>query len=259
MTKPRETFEKQALITGTSSGIGLALARHLLVHHSNLNLVGLSRTPGPLIDEPTLKNRFQHWPTDLADLQAVAARGKRFRQEFDRFDLLVLAAGVGGFGPTDALKATELNRLVTLNLTSPMLLVGELLPLLKQEPPGLVVLVGSTSARERAPLGAAYAATKAGLKRFSEYLFAETRKSGVRVMHLCPGMTDTDFYRSERFSPKSGLNYSLDPECLAELLDFFFSGPGKTMNPTHCVVEPQKVGIEKVGSPRREPAAESRP
>lgn len=229
------------MITGASSGIGLSIARRLLQRHQELSVVGLSRRPGPLEGEA----RFSHWPTDLTDLEATASRARRFSQEMGNCCLLVCAAGQAGFHPTDAWTPSQLDALVRLNLTSPMLLCSKMLPSLRAAKGALVVLVGSTSARERAPLGAAYAATKGGLESFSESLFMESRKQNVRVLHLCPGMTDTPFYQSERFSPEEGSETALDADDLADLVDFFFAGPGQRINPTHLVLEPQRVGVRK--------------
>lgn len=237
---------KRALITGSSSGIGLAIASLLLERHEELRVVGLSRRAGPLEGN----ERFHHWPTDLCDLDATASRARRFRQDFGRCELLVCAAGRAGFPPTDAWSATELDALVRLNLTSPMLLCAEMLTSLRAARGALLVLVGSTSARERAPLGAAYAATKGGLERFAESLFMESRKQKIRVLHLCPGMTATPFYESERFAPEQGEETELQAEDLAGLVDFFFSGEGRRMNPTQLVLEPQRVGVRKL--PRRQ-------
>ncbi len=221
------------------------MTRVLLEKNPDLELIGLSRRPGPFVHE-----RFTHWPSDLCDLETTAARARRFRQEHGACDLVVCAAGQGGFAPTDAWSVDELDSLVRLNLTSPMLLLSQLLPSLRQAQAGsLVVLVSSTSARERAPLGAAYAATKGGLQRFAESLFMEGRKQGVRVMDLCPGMTQTVFYQAERFAPEAGAQTALESDDLAELVNFFFSGPGRTINPTQLVLEPQRVGVRKK-SPR---------
>lgn len=232
---------KKGLITGCSSGIGLSIARVLLEKNPDLELVGLSRHPGTFVHE-----RFTHWSSDLSNLETTAARARRFRQEHGACDLVVCAAGQGGFQPTDAWSVEELDSLVRLNLTSPMLLLSELLPSLRQATTGsLVVLLSSTSARERAPLGAAYAATKGGLQRFAESLFMEGRKQGIRVMDLCPGMTQTDFYQTQRFAPEVGAETALESDDLAELVNFFFSGPGRAINPTQLVLEPQRVGVRK--------------
>lgn len=231
----------KALMTGTSSGIGLEIATLLLASHPEIEVVGLSRRAGPL----TAHARFQHWETDLAQIHETTARARRYKQEIGNCDLLVYAAGRPGFSPTDGWNPSELSEMMNVNLTSAMILVGQMLPALGKSDSPMVCLLGSTSARERAPLGAAYAASKAGLHRFAESLFAEKRKSGLRVLHLCPGMTDTPFYDSERFEPKLGSAYAVNAQTVAQTMLFYFSGPGKQCNPTHLVLEPQKVGVRK--------------
>jgi uncharacterized protein len=234
------------LVTGSSSGIGLAMARQLLADNDELHLVGLSRRPGPLCDHP----RFTHWPTDLASPELARKRALRFLQEHKSCHILIHAAGRGLFSPSTDWSHETLQDLVSLNLTSPMVLCGTLTQCLRKNQ-ALVVFVGSTSSRERAPLGAAYAATKAGLHRFSENYFQENRKHGVRVLHLCPGMSDTDFHAQESFEPSPGDEFSIKPSSLAELVQFFFRGSGRGLNPTHLVLEPQKVGIRKTSTNRR--------
>lgn len=228
-----------ALVTGSSSGIGLAIASMLL--DNGTPVIGLSRQPGPLQAHP----HFAHWPTDLTDLTATISRARRFRQEQGSCSILVLAAGAGAFSPTDSQSADEISYLVTLNLTSPMALCSHMLPSLRQSASALVVCVGSTSARERSALGATYAATKAGLQSFSESLFMENRKLGIRVMYLAPGMTATNFYQHERFEPDPSEQTALSAKDLAATVFFFYQGPGQHLNPTNLVLEPQRVRIRK--------------
>ena len=228
------------LMTGTSSGVGLAIAQTLLEQNPELTIVGCSRRPGPLAQY----DRFIHWETDLCRAGEAQARARRFCQEFSACHLFVYAAGRGLFSPSTEWQAESTEEVVQLNLTSALTLAGGLTERLRRGK-ALAVFVGSTSSRERAPLGAVYGATKAGIKQFSEYYFQENRKHGMRVMHLCPGMVDTDFYAEERFAPKEGEQYSLDLQTLAQVVQFYFRGPGEKTNPTHLVLEPQMVGIQR--------------
>ena len=228
------------LMTGTSSGIGLAVAGTLLQHNPDLTIVGCSRRPGPLASHP----RFIHWETDLCRPGTALARARRFSQEFSACHLMLYAAGRGMFNPSPEWSSESLEELVQLNLTSALSLAGGLTDKLRKGR-GLAVFIGSVASRERAPLGAAYGATKAGLKQFAEYYFLENRKHGVRVMHLCPGMVDTDFYAQERFAPQDGDGFSVDLQSLAQTVQFYFRGPGEKTNPTHLVIEPRMVGIQR--------------
>ena len=240
-----------ALITGSSSGIGLAIAKHLLESLPELQIVGLSRRPGALEENP----RFTHWKSELGDPDIAFKRGRRYLQEKQECNLLVHAAGAGLFKPSFEWSTQDLVSLTNLNLVSPMALTGCLTQRLRKSR-GLVVFIGSTSSQERAPLGAAYSATKAGLHHFSENYFQENRKHGVRTLHLCCGMTDTEFYDKEKFAPKHGEEFSVQLTAIAELVSFFFQGPGKNSNPSHLVLEPQKVGIRKKNASQECPMQE---
>lgn len=230
----------RALITGSSSGIGLALAQHLLEMEPELQLVGLSRQAGPLASH----GRFEHWESDLSDPEVANKRASRYLQDVGVCDLLIHAAGRGLFRPSNEWSVEEVQNLMNLNLVTPVGLTGRLTQALRKSQ-GMVIFVGSTSFQERAPLGSAYAASKAGLHRFADNYFQENRKHGVRVLHLCPGLVKTNFHAQERFEPRAEAEFSVDLQSLAELVWFFFRGAGRGANPTHLVLEPQKVGISK--------------
>lgn len=234
----------KALISGCSSGLGLSITEHLLEKEATLQVIGLSRNPGPLAEH----QRFEHWQTDLSLPDVPDKRASRYLQEVGQCDLLVHAAGRGLFSPSNEWTGQEIQSLVNLNLSSVITLTGRLSQSLRKHR-ALVVFIGSTASRERAPLGSAYAACKAGLHHFAENYFQENRKQGVRVLHLCPGMISTNFYQGERFEPESGLEFSVDIEALCELIWFFFRGAGRHINPTHLVLEPQKVGVRKKSVP----------
>ena len=98
--------------------------------------------------------------------------------------------------------------MVTVNVEVPLLLTNRYLRNLR-ETGGAIVNVSSVTAKQNNnSFGCAYGATKAAVSHFSEALFEETRKSGVRVITIHPDLTDTNLYRNADFSPAD------DPDCV---------------------------------------------
>jgi short-subunit dehydrogenase len=112
----------------------------------------------------------------------------------DDVDVLVNNAGAGWAGPIDAMPAEDLERLVALNLTVPMLLTRALVPGMVRRGRGHVVNVASVVAYTGRGDEAVYAATKGGLVAFTESLRQELSGTGVHASLVTPAVIDTAFF-----------------------------------------------------------------
>jgi short-subunit dehydrogenase len=175
-----------ALITGTSSGIGAAVAHALASEGYDLTLV--ARRAGTLTDEGATANvRARFVPFDLADLDglpklvddAVAALGE--------IDVLVNNAGVTMVEHTDRTSESDVDRLMRVDLLAPLALTRLVLPSMKRRRRGTIVDVASVNALAPTPYSFHYNAAKAGLAAASESLRAELRPHGVHVLTVYPG------------------------------------------------------------------------
>src|SRR5712692_3252607 len=189
------------LITGASSGIGEAFARKLAARGHNLLLV--ARSEDKLI---TLCNelgriksiRAQFVTMDLSEREAAARLFEETTKRELEIDLLINNAGFGSMGDFGKLDlARELN-MIDLNIRSLVELTHRFLAPMRERKSGAIINVASTAGFQPVPFMATYAATKAFVLSFSEALWEENRPYGIRVMALCPGVTETNFFEASR-------------------------------------------------------------
>jgi short-subunit dehydrogenase len=189
------------LITGASSGIGEAFARKLAARGHNLLLV--ARSEDKLI---TLCNelgrarsiRAQYVAIDLSEPDAPARLFEETLKRELQIDLLINNAGFGSMGDFAKLDlAHELN-MIDLNVRALAELTHRFLAPMRERKGGAIINVASTAGFQPVPFMGTYAATKAFVLSFSEALWEENRPHGVKVMALCPGVTDTNFFEASR-------------------------------------------------------------
>jgi short-subunit dehydrogenase len=203
MTGTRQ--RRTALITGASSGIGLALAE--LCARDGYDLVLVARR------EDRLRELQEKWtakylvnvrslPMDLGD---VAAPQRLFDELAGTpIDILINNAGFATYGPfaeTDVASQLEMVRVNVLTVTH---LTRLFLPSMVERAEGRILNLASMAAFVPGPLMAVYYSTKAYVLSFSEALSEELRGSGVTVTAFCPGPTATEFQTRARLH-RSGL------------------------------------------------------
>jgi glucose 1-dehydrogenase len=187
---------KTLLITGASSGIGAATALmaatdHDLALHWNVNAIGVEETAEACRAEGARVTVHQ---ADLADPESVAPLFEAFDAAHDRLDGLVNNAGVvDAAAPVTGFTAARVARMVTINLTSPILVAGAAARRMRRG--AAIVNVSSAAARFGSPgQYVDYAATKGGLEVFSKGLAQELASDGIRVTAIRPGIIATPIH-----------------------------------------------------------------
>jgi NAD(P)-dependent dehydrogenase (short-subunit alcohol dehydrogenase family) len=178
---------KAALVTGGSSGIGLAIARMLRDEDYGVTLA--ARNPERLASAAT-ELGAESVAGNVADEDDCERIVAEHRARFERLDVLVNSAGVGVAGRIEDLETKHWDLQLTVNLRSAFLVTRFALPLLK-ESRGIVVNLSSIAGTMPAPGLAAYGAAKAGLISLTHSLNAEHGGDGVRATAICPGFVDT--------------------------------------------------------------------
>lgn len=225
-----------ALVTGSSSGIGKAITTSLL--RANWRVIGLSRR-----DSPFSSPLYTHCRCDLTNTDQLSTTVTTLLKEHGPLHALINNAGVGHFAPHEELSIAQIRELVELNLLAPLLITRATLRSLKQTR-GHIISVSSFSALESSSFGAAYAATKAGLKHFSDSLFDEVRKSGVKVTTIVPDITRTAFYDAKPFAPEDAPCAAITPECVAQAVEHVLSQRTGTVA-TQIVLRPERLLLAK--------------
>src|ERR1044071_1705001 len=189
------------LITGASSGIGAAFARKLAARGRNVLLV--ARSEDKLI---ALCNELGRLTSIRAqylalDLQQPDAGAQLFEETTKReleIDMLINNAGFGSMGDFVKLDLDRELEIIQLNVRALVDLTYRFLQPMRERKRGTIINVASTAGFQAVPYMATYAATKAFVLSFSEALWEENRSHGIKVMALCPGVTDTNFFEASR-------------------------------------------------------------
>lgn len=152
---------KVVIITGCSSGIGLATARLFLERQALVFGIDVGSIPQKLIDE---YKTFTFHQANLTEPRAVDDSITRCQQQYGRVDVLVNCAGVtDGWSSADTLQEEEWERVLAINLTVPIRLMKAVLPFMKEQGGGSIINVASKAGVSGASAGIAYTASKHGL------------------------------------------------------------------------------------------------
>ena len=179
------------LITGCSSGIGLATAWHF--HHQGWRVIATLRDPAQhqgLADRPGIICP-QLDVTDHARIPEVVAEGLA---AFGRLDAVVNNAGYGLMGAFETLSAEQVQRQFATNVFAAMEVCRAVLPHFRAQQRGTIVNITSMVGRLPLPLYSVYNASKHALEGFTEGLTYELEPLGIRVRIVEPGAVNTQFF-----------------------------------------------------------------
>ncbi|MBB3821069.1 short-subunit dehydrogenase [Xanthomonas arboricola] len=178
-----------ALVTGASSGIGLAAATHLAA--AGYTVYGTSRRGAD-----AGQRGFPVLALDVTDDASVQAAIADLHAREGRIDLLVNNAGIGITGAAEESSIEQVRALFETNVHGVVRVTNAVLPLMRAQGGGRILNVGSALGFIPAPFSAYYSATKHALEGYSESLDHEVRGFGIRVAVIEPAATKTSFEAS---------------------------------------------------------------
>lgn len=173
---------KVAVITGASSGIGLATAK--LLTEKGFTVYGIARR--------VFSGGFVCYPADVCDFEKTEAILRDIAAREGRIDVFINNAGIGVAGSSEEISAENIQKISDVNLTATMVLCGKAAALMKEHG-GKIINVSSVGAIMPLPYQAAYSATKAGTEVFSRALANELKPYKIKVTAVLPGDTKTGF------------------------------------------------------------------
>lgn len=203
------------LITGASSGIGEEFARQLAARKENVVLVARSEAKLAALCDELKKAHGVDAQYVAQDLSAEGAAAKVFAETERRglaVETLINNAGFGAMGDFAALDLERSLEMIDLNVKALAALCYYYLRPMRERKRGAIINVASTAAFQGVPYMATYAATKAFVLSLSEALWDENRAYNIKVMALCPGVTDTNFFDAAQSAQKPPMRIAQTPQ-----------------------------------------------
>lgn len=197
MLAPFDLSGRVALITGASGGIGEATARLFASAGADLILTSNEEARCRDVADSLVTGRPAHVLTaDLAEAGEVEMLAADAFRCFGHIDILICNAGIEGHvGPIGEASPEAVDRVLSVNLRSAMLLTSVIVPAMAARGSGNVVLVSSIAGLRGNKAIGLYAISKAGLAQLGRNLAVEWGPAGVRVNTISPGLVRTPFAR----------------------------------------------------------------
>lgn len=234
---------KVVLITGASSGIGEATARHLAAQDHQV-VLGARRTDRIEAIAQEIKDaggQALALALDVTRLDSVRAFVDAAHRQFGRVDVLVNNAGVMPLSFMAELHVDEWNQMIDVNLRGVLHGIAAVLPIVREQKSGHVINVASVSAHRVDPTAAVYCATKFAVRALSEGLRQESKD--LRVTVVSPGLTCTELVdgisstEARAFAQGMVDKISIPPSAIAEAIGFAIGQP-ENVDVNELIVRP---------------------
>ncbi|HET8886704.1 MAG TPA: SDR family NAD(P)-dependent oxidoreductase [Salinimicrobium sp.] len=185
---------KIAIVTGASRGLGLAIAKALVL--KNVKVYGISRNQKDLLNlKKQLGSLFIPVEMNITDQKKISEWIKEEFSEENAPDILINNAGTGQFAKIDELSMEKWHQMIQTNLSAVFYLTSAVTPFMKSKKGSChIINIGSILGKTSGSEKSAYSATKYAIQGFSEALFKELRGFDIKVSCINPGSIETSFF-----------------------------------------------------------------
>jgi 3-oxoacyl-[acyl-carrier protein] reductase len=238
---------RNAIVTGGSRGLGLGIARKLI--QSGFRAIVIARKQSDELSAAMLEMEQTHPGSlhfvsfDLAEIDGIPDLVKKLRKEFGSIYGLVNNAGMSADGVLALTSTQQIEQVVRLNTTSPMVLTKHVVRAMMADGGGRIVNISSIVAFTGYSGLSVYAATKASLIGFTRSLAREVGRAGVNVNAVAPGFVSTEMTQELtvenrlKIARRSALKRMVDVEDVANAVDFLMGEGSRNITGTVITVD----------------------
>ncbi|NNU43301.1 3-hydroxybutyrate dehydrogenase [Ramlibacter montanisoli] len=238
---------KTALVTGSTSGIGLGIAKALARQGANIVLNGFGDAEGPKAEVAALGVKVGYHGADMSKAADIEAMMKYAAETFGKVDVLVNNAGIQHVAPVEDFPPERWDAIIAINLTSAFHTTRLALPAMKKANWGRIINIASVHGLVASAQKSAYVAAKHGIVGLTKVTALETATTGITCNAICPGWVLTPLVQKQvdARAAQSGVSNEeakkqllaekepslqfTTPEELGELAVFFCSDAGKNV------------------------------
>jgi 3-hydroxybutyrate dehydrogenase len=188
---------KTALVTGSTSGIGLGIAKALARQGANIVLNGFGDVEGPKAEVAALGVQVGYHGADMSKAAEIEDMMKSAAAQFGRVDILVNNAGIQHVAPVEDFPPERWDAIIAINLTSAFHTTRLALPAMKAANWGRIINVASVHGLVASAQKSAYVAAKHGIVGFTKVTALETATTGVTCNAICPGWVLTPLVQKQ--------------------------------------------------------------
>lgn len=188
---------KTALVTGSTSGIGLGIARVLAKAGAQLILNGFGDSESAREEIAQLGKKPGYHDADLRDVLQIEAMMRYAESQFGGVDILVNNAGIQHVAPVDAFPVEKWNDIIAINLSSVFHTSRLALPAMREKNWGRIINIASVHGLVASKEKSAYVAAKHGVVGFTKSLALETARTGITANTICPGWVLTPLVQQQ--------------------------------------------------------------
>jgi len=188
---------KTALVTGSTSGIGLGIALCLAKAGANLVLNGFGDSEAALAEVRALGGEARHHPADMTRPEQIEAMIAYAEAEFGGIDILVNNAGIQHVAPVETFPVERWDAIIAINLSSAFHTTRLALPGMRERNWGRIINIASAHGLAASAGKSAYVAAKHGIVGLSKSVALETATTGVTCNAICPGWVLTPLVQAQ--------------------------------------------------------------
>ena len=187
--------QKSAIVTGSTSGIGLGIARALAEQGADIMLNGFGDAQEIEFTRAELQRQFgvkvRYSGADMSQPAQIRAMAELARAEFGKIDIIVNNAGIQHVAPIEDFPETKWDAVLAINLSSAFHLIKAVIPEMKARRFGRIINIASAHGLTASPFKSAYVAAKHGMIGLSKTVAIEVAEFGITCNTICPGYVKT--------------------------------------------------------------------